>query len=221
MVGNCQVLACRRSTPPDSSSSPSSSSARSAHRIFRDVRFSFGCGHVSPAVSAPAGGGTRWHRTSGYCRSWHHGAALWLGCQGAHDHRRRSDQSLRWHSGRATESGTEDCTSSTAFEVMPETTFTFSSPGGDAVLMFQGQFGGFTSTAPNRPIVRLMVDGQNAGLGVVGSDLNGANQIHAFGYNAFTTLPRQPHGVGGVAYVLWRWRATSCVEERSLIVLHQ
>ena len=122
----------------------------------------------------------------------------------------------------ATESGTEDCTSSTEFEVMPETTFSFSSPGGDAVLMFQGQFGGFTSTAPNRPLVRIMIDGQNAGLAVVGSDLNGANQIHAFGYNAFATLTAGNH----TAWVEWHTFSgsgvpTSCVEERSLIVLHR
>jgi hypothetical protein len=116
--------------------------------------------------------------------------------------------------------GSHACTSSLDFEVMPDTTFTFTSPGGDAVFMFQGQFGAFTSTAPNRPIVQLMVDGLNVGLAVVGSDLNGANQIHTFGYNAFTTLTAGTH----TAWVEWHTApnpATSCVEERSLIVLHK
>src|SRR5688500_17310715 len=122
----------------------------------------------------------------------------------------------------ATESGTEDCTSSTTFVEMPKTRFSFSSKGGDAVFMFQGQFGAFTSTAPNSPILRLVVDGEIVGLGVVGSLLNGANQIQTFGYNAFSTLARGEHE----AWVEWHTfasggAATSCVEDRSLIVLHK
>ena len=121
----------------------------------------------------------------------------------------------------ATEAGTEDCTSSTTFVEMPKTKFSFSSKGGDAVFMFQGQFGAFTSTAGNSPILRLVVDGNIVGLGVVGSLLNGANQIQTFGYNAFATLERGEHE----AWVEWHTfggaAPISCVEDRSLIVLHK
>ena len=85
---------------------------------------------------------------------------------------------------------------------------------GQVVLLFQGQFGAFSSTAGARAIIRLVIDGVTVGsAAAVGND-HGVD-VQTFGYNAFASLPAGPH----VAQVLWHTfplGATSCVEERSL-----
>jgi hypothetical protein len=89
--------------------------------------------------------------------------------------------------------------------------------------MFQGQFGGFDSTDHNRPIIQLKVDGVNVGLAVVGSDVTHVGLIpglETFGYNAFTNLAAGTH-TASVEWHTFPIGAKSCVEERSLIVLHR
>ena len=113
------------------------------------------------------------------------------------------------------------CTTASAFEPMPGMTLKVTMKRrGRLVLMFQGQFGGFTSTPGARAGLRMTVDGVVAGSALaIGSD-HGAG-LQTFGFNSFTTTPL---GVGThTVNVLWHTfpaGATSCVEERSLIVLH-
>jgi hypothetical protein len=114
------------------------------------------------------------------------------------------------------------CTSSFPdFEDMPGMTVPFTMHGkGRVVVMFQGQFGGFSSTAGARAIIRFTIDGNVVGSAVaVGNDHGTGSQT--FGFNAFSDeLEPGLH----TAKVLWHTAPlgeTSCVEERSLIVLHQ
>lgn len=126
--------------------------------------------------------------------------------------------------------GSQACTTSTPFVVMPDTTFTFEAKEGTAVFMFQGQFGGFTSSDAVRPVVQLKVDGQVVGLAVLGSDVRDlptpslptptVSGVTTFGYNAFTTLDAGTH-TASVEWHTFPAGTTICVEERSLIVLHR
>jgi len=114
------------------------------------------------------------------------------------------------------------CTSSFPdFEDMPEMSVPFTMHGkGRVVIMFQGQFGGFSSTANARAVIRFTIDGNVVGAaGAIANDHGTGSQT--FGFNAFSDeLEPGPH----TAQVLWHTfpaGATSCVEERSLIILHQ
>ncbi len=114
------------------------------------------------------------------------------------------------------------CTSSFPdFEDMPEMTVPFTVHGkGRVVIMFQGQFGGFSSTPGARAIIRFTIDGNVVpAAGAIANDHGTGAQT--FGFNAFS----EELGPGlHEAKVLWHTApggATSCVEERSLIVMHQ
>jgi hypothetical protein len=113
------------------------------------------------------------------------------------------------------------CTASFPFEAMPGMSVKLDlKRRGPIVVMFQGQFGGGTSTPASRTALRIVVDGT-----VVGSALAVGNDtgtgLETFGFNSFSTTPL---GAGShTVTVLWHTfpaGATSCVEERSLIVLH-
>jgi len=111
------------------------------------------------------------------------------------------------------------CTSSLPFEDMPGMSLRFTLlRRGAVVVLFQGQFGGFSSTADNRVGLRFTIDGAIVGSAIaIGSD-PGAG-LGTFGYNAYS-IPLKPGT--HTAKVLWHTfptKATSCVEERSLIVL--
>jgi len=113
------------------------------------------------------------------------------------------------------------CTVSAPFEAMPGMTLKLNlKRRGRVVLMFQGQFGAGTSTPGARAVLRITVDGVVAGSALAIGDDHGTG-LDTFGFNSFTTTPL---GVGShVVTVLWHTfpvGATSCVEERSLIVLH-
>lgn len=114
------------------------------------------------------------------------------------------------------------CTSSFPdFEDMPEMTVPFTMHGkGRVVIMFQGQFGGFSSTAGARAIIRFTIDGNVVGSAAAVANDHGTG-AQTFGFNAFSDeLDSGLHE----AKVLWHTApgaATSCVEERSLIILHQ
>jgi hypothetical protein len=113
------------------------------------------------------------------------------------------------------------CTTSAPFEPMPGMTLKVSMKRrGRLVLMFQGQFGGFTSTPGARAVLRMTVDGVVAGSAIAIAGDHGTGS-QTFGFNSFTTTPL---GVGThTVNVLWHTfpgGGTSCVEERSLIVLH-
>jgi hypothetical protein len=111
------------------------------------------------------------------------------------------------------------CTSSLEFVRMPGVALSFTlAEAARVVLMFQGQFGEFTSTANARVVLRMTVDGDIAGAAVaVGSDPG--TGLQTFGFNSVSTLlSAGPHTVE----VLWHTfpaDSTICVEERSLIVL--
>jgi len=114
------------------------------------------------------------------------------------------------------------CTSSFPdFEDMPEMTVPFTVHGkGRVLIMFQGQFGGFSSTAGARAIIRFTIDGNVVpAAGAIANDHGTGAQT--FGFNAMS----DELGPGlHEAKVLWHTGspvATSCVEERSLIILHQ
>jgi hypothetical protein len=113
------------------------------------------------------------------------------------------------------------CTVSAPFEPMPGTALKLDlKKKGRVVVMFQGQFGGFTSTPGARAVLRITVDGVVAGSALAIGDDHGTG-ADTFGFNAFTTTPLSPGS--HVVNVLWHTfpaAATSCVEERSLIVLH-
>ena len=111
------------------------------------------------------------------------------------------------------------CTASLEFEDMPGMSVRFRlHQRGAVVVMFQGQFGGFDSDATARPGIRLVIDDQIVGSAIaIGSDPG--TGLTTFGFNAFSTVLRP--GVH-TAKVLWHSfpeGATTCVEERSLIVL--
>jgi len=116
------------------------------------------------------------------------------------------------------------CTASPLdFEDMPEMTVPFTVHGrGRVVVMFQGQFGGFTSTAGARAIIRFTIDGNIVGSAVAVGNDHGTG-VQTFGFNAFSDeLAPGLHE----AKVLWHTGspapgAISCVEERSLIIMHQ
>jgi hypothetical protein len=114
------------------------------------------------------------------------------------------------------------CTSSFPdFEDMPGMSVPFTMHGkGRVVVMFQGQFGGFTSTANARAVIRFTIDGNVVGSAAAVANDHGTGS-QTFGYNAFSEeLEPGLHTV----QVLWHTfpaGATSCVEERSLIILHQ
>ena len=110
------------------------------------------------------------------------------------------------------------CTSSLPFEAMPAMSLPFDlNQKGQVVLLFQGQFGGFSSTPGARAIIQLTIDGVVVGsAAAIGND-HGVD-LQTFGYNAFGSVSAGPH----VAEVQWHTfppGATSCVEERSLILL--
>ena len=107
------------------------------------------------------------------------------------------------------------------FEDMPAMTVPFTMHGkGRVVIMFQGQFGGFSSTPGARAIIRFTIDGNVvASAPAIGNDHGTGAQT--FGFNAMS----DELGPGlHEAKVLWHTApagATSCVEERSLIIMHQ
>ena len=111
------------------------------------------------------------------------------------------------------------CTSSLDFGEMQGMTVQFKlQQRGAVVVMFQGQFGEFESVANARPVLRITIDDQIVGSAMaIGSDPESG--LMTFGFNAYsTTLRRGVH----TAKVLWHSfpeGATTCVEERSLIVL--
>ena len=114
------------------------------------------------------------------------------------------------------------CTSSFPnFEDMPEMTLPFTMHGkGRVLIMFQGQFGGFASTAGSRAVIRITVDGNVVPAAAAIANDHGTG-AQTFGYNVMSD--ELDPGVHTVK-VLWHTApagATSCVEERSLIVLHQ
>ena len=107
------------------------------------------------------------------------------------------------------------------FEDMPGMTLPFTVHGkGRVVVMFQGQFGGFTSTANARAVIQIQIDGNIVGSALAVGNDHGTG-IQTFGFNAFSNeLDNGTH----TAQVLWHTApggATNCVEERSLIILHQ
>jgi hypothetical protein len=114
------------------------------------------------------------------------------------------------------------CTTSfPGFEDMPGMSLPFTMHGkGRVVILFQGQFGGFTSTPDARAIIRLTIDGIPVGAAAAIANDHGTG-AQTFGFNAFSDeLGPGTH----TAQVLWHTAPgteTSCVEERSLIILHQ
>ena len=114
------------------------------------------------------------------------------------------------------------CTSSFPdFEDMPGMSLPFTIHGkGRVVVMFQGQFGGFPSTADARAVIQIQIDGNIVGSALAVGNDHGTG-LQTFGFNAFSDeLGPGTH----TAQVLWHTSpagATSCVEERSLIILHQ
>ena len=79
------------------------------------------------------------------------------------------------------------CTSSFPdFEDMPGMSLPFTMHGkGRVVVMFQGQFGGFTSTANARAVIRFMIDGNVIpAAGAMANDHGTGSQT--FGFNAFS-----------------------------------
>ena len=113
------------------------------------------------------------------------------------------------------------CTTSSPFEAMPGMSLKLDlKRRGPIVVMFQGQFGGAVPTAGARTVLRIVVDGVVVGSAMaVGNDTGSG--LETFGFNSFSTTPL---GAGShEVKVLWHTfpaGAQSCVEERSLIVLH-
>jgi hypothetical protein len=106
------------------------------------------------------------------------------------------------------------------FEDMPAMTLPFDMKHeGQVVVLFQGQFGGFTSSPDARAVIRFTVDGLPFGsAAAIGND-HGSG-LQTFGYNAFGSVSAGSHELK----VVWHTAplgATSCVEERSLILLRQ
>jgi len=111
------------------------------------------------------------------------------------------------------------CTSSLEFEDMAGMSLPFTlKREGPVVILFQGQFGGFDSTAGARAAIRFTIDGSIVGSAIAVGNDHGTG-VQTFGFNAFSApLARGEH----TAEVLWHTfpnGATSCVEERSLILL--
>jgi hypothetical protein len=111
------------------------------------------------------------------------------------------------------------CTSSDTFVPLPAMSLPFElTHDGRIVMLFQGQFGGGSSTADARAIIRFTIDGAIAGSAVaVGNDHG--DGLQTFGYNSFSApLEQGPHTLE-VQWHTFPSGATSCVEERSLIIL--
>jgi hypothetical protein len=113
------------------------------------------------------------------------------------------------------------CTTSFPFTPMPGMSLKLSlKRRGPIVVMFQGQFGGAAPTAGARTALRIVVDGVVVGSAIAIGNDNGPG-LETFGFNSFSTTPL---GAGShTVDVLWHTfpaGAESCVEERSLIVLH-
>ncbi len=111
------------------------------------------------------------------------------------------------------------CTTSQEFEDMAGMTLRLHVRG-PIVVMFQGQFGDFDTSADARAVVRITVDDEIlGGAGSIANDIGG--KADTFGWSAFSKpLKRGVHTVK----VLWHTfpaGSTSCAEERSLIVLHR
>jgi len=111
------------------------------------------------------------------------------------------------------------CTSSLEFEDMPGMSLPFTlKRKGPVVVLFQGQFGAFNSTAGARAAIRFTIDGSIVGSAIAIGNDHGTG-VQTFGFNAFSSpLAHGEH----TAEVLWHTfpdGATSCVEERSLIIL--
>jgi hypothetical protein len=112
-----------------------------------------------------------------------------------------------------------ECTSSFAFVAIPgaSVTFTLSEPA-RVVLMFQGQFGDFTSTDNARVVLSISVDGAIAGAAVaIGSDPG--TGLQTFGFNSVSHLLGAGQHTAQVSWHTFPEGTTMCVEERSLIVL--
>ena len=103
------------------------------------------------------------------------------------------------------------------FVEMPGMSLTFKGKGA-VVVMFQGQFGGFESTADAPVAIRFTIDGNIVGSAfAIGNDHG--QGLQTFGFNAFSEPLAQ-----GTHELKVQWHtspggATSCVEERSLILL--
>jgi len=113
------------------------------------------------------------------------------------------------------------CTTSLPFEDMPGMSVDVTlKDRGRIVVLFQGQFGGFRSTPGARAGIRFTVDGVVVGSAIAVGNDHGEG-LETFGFNSFSTTPLEA-GTHTVK-VLWHTYpsgAASCVEERSLIVLH-
>ena len=111
------------------------------------------------------------------------------------------------------------CTSSLKFRRMPRMSVKFSlEEESRVVAQFQGQFGGFESTANTRVVIRITIDGITVGSAIAVGDDPGID-LHTFGFNVFSS-PLAPGS--HKAKVLWHIFPSgerSCVEERSLILL--
>jgi hypothetical protein len=89
---------------------------------------------------------------------------------------------------------------------------------GAVVVMFQGQFGEFDSAANARPVLRITIDDQIVGSAMaIGSDPE--TGLMTFGFNAYSTVLRRGVHTAKVLWHSWPEGATTCAEERSLIVL--
>ncbi|HEX4946874.1 MAG TPA: hypothetical protein VFZ34_09430 [Blastocatellia bacterium] len=107
------------------------------------------------------------------------------------------------------------CMSSLELEPMPGMSLPFTMHNkGRVVVLFQGQFAGFNS----RSVIRFTIDGNVVGSGIAVGNDHGTG-LQTFGFNAFSNeLEPGAHTL----QVLWHTfplGGTSCVEERSLIIL--
>jgi hypothetical protein len=114
------------------------------------------------------------------------------------------------------------CTSSFDFEDMPGMSLTFTlDTEGPVVVLFQGQFGGFSSTPNAQTAIRFTIDRKIVGSAIAVRNDHHGRDSQTFGFNAFSS-PLAPGG--HTVNVLWNTGTgpdgeTSCVEERSLIIL--
>lgn len=107
-----------------------------------------------------------------------------------------------------------------SYEDMPGMTLPFDMQrDGQVLVLFQGQFGAGTSSPDARAVIRVSVDGVPLGSAVaIGNDHGSGMQT--FGYNTFGPVESGPH-VLKVEWHTFPLGATSCVEERSLVILRQ
>ena len=114
------------------------------------------------------------------------------------------------------------CTVSPAFNDMPEMSKTFRLGGRVAqpvIVLFQGQWGGFTSGAAVQ--IRLTIDGvPGSGLTINERPSGEPNVVETHGYN-FVSEPLAP----GTHTATIQWAdngaGPSCIGRRSLIILHK